>query len=131
MGFDSQKHKGLSQAPKQVVGVKRLSNDLLALSKLMAAEEPAVVLVRGKSIAEVVYGFGDASGGGFGTTWEEEEKGKIKFRMGVWSEGVRDNSSNFKELNNLVESLEDKGRDGSLVGKEVFLCMNNSTCEGP
>ena len=56
-GLIAKKHKGLLQAPKQVVGVKRLLNDLLALSKLLAVEEPAVVLVRGMSIVAVVYGF--------------------------------------------------------------------------
>lgn len=100
------------------------------LSRLLENVQPAVVLVRGKAISEVVYGFGDASGGGFGTTWSGDRKNsQIHFRLGVWQERVKEISSNFRELTNLVESLEEKGSLGDLEGNEVLLCTNNSTCE--
>ena len=89
------------------------------------------MLVRGKKVSEVIYGFGDASGGGFGATWVDREKStsEIQFRLGVWKEEVKNKLSNFKELTNLVESLEAKAKEGVVKGKEIFLCTDNATCE--
>ena len=38
-------------------------------------------------------------------------------------------SSNYRELRNLVESLEKSGSAGELEGKEIFVFMDNSTAE--
>eukprot|EP00957_Ditylum_brightwellii_P141049 10745603-Ditylum_brightwellii.AAC.1 len=40
-----------------------------------------------------------------------------------------DISSNFSELKNLADTLEDKGRCGRLQGVEVFLMVVNGTSE--
>ena len=42
---------------------------------------------------------------------------------------MNENSSNFRELTNLVESLVEKGSLGDLEGNKVLLCTDNSTCE--
>lgn len=46
--------------------------------------------------------------------------------MGKDGEGK---SSNFRELCNLVEALEEMGKSGNLAGVEVFLFTDNSTAE--
>ena len=119
--------------PKLVKAVPRLLGDLKALESLFQGDEPGERLVRGSSIAEVVYGFGDASGLGFGSSWIEssskKESGVVGYRVGVWREDTEEESSNFRELANLVETLEHKSARGEFDGKEVFFFTDNSTCE--
>ena len=40
-----------------------------------------------------------------------------------------ESSSNYRELRNLVESLEQSGSLGELEGKEIFVFTDNSTAE--
>jgi hypothetical protein len=107
--------------------VERFVSDLEALNSFFSSDKPPRRLVRGRYIFIVRYGFGDASGGGFGATWESSEG--IKYRFGIWGTDNTDKSSNYRELCNLVESLEEVGRDGQLVGVEIFLMTDNSTAE--
>ena len=39
------------------------------------------------------------------------------------------NSSNYQELQNLVETLKDLGSNKEIDGREVFLCTNNMVSE--
>ena len=74
--------------------------------------------------AKSSYGFGDASGPGFGSlnqTFSTDEKPEatpdILYEYGQWRANVRDEmSSNWRELGNLVEALEARGRAGTLEG---------------
>ncbi len=54
-------------APVFVRGVPRFRQDLAVLNKLLESTVPSMRLIRGMKIWEIVYGFGDASGRGFGT----------------------------------------------------------------
>ena len=128
------RNQAYSDAPKQVRGVPRLEDDLKALWLLLSGKEPAKRLVRGSAISEVLYGFGDASGLGFGSTWSEvktacEDSLPVGYRIGIWKENAQCQSSNFKELGNLVETLEGLGKEGNLEGREIFLFTDNSTAE--
>lgn len=116
-----------NDAPLLVTGVPRLRLDLKALLILVAAEEPAVRFVRPTKLHVVVYGFGDASGKGFGTTFTGKDK--IHHRVGIWGADPENASSNFRELANLVESLEDGVAKGQLQQCEIFLFTDNSTAE--
>ena len=60
--------KNQAEQPTQVKPVGRLSNNLKALKKLFGLYKPPRRLVRGKSIKEAVFGFGNASGQGFGAS---------------------------------------------------------------
>ena len=63
----------------------------------------------------VRYGFVDASGSGFGSTWKAAGLDEIYFWFGVWDEEENlDKSSNFQELSNLVERLEEIYANGDL-----------------
>ena len=112
-----------------VTGVKRLRLDLLFLGNLFNILEPPNRLVRGKHIMMAKYGFGDASGSGFGASWTNND-GSINYRYGTWGTDAQNNSSNYRELNNLVETLEHMGRKNELMGVELFIFTDNSVAEG-
>eukprot|EP00957_Ditylum_brightwellii_P187667 14290367-Ditylum_brightwellii.AAC.1 len=46
-------------------------------------QEPPLQLLRGASIKQVQYSFGDASGGGFGVTFKVGDD--IQYQVGTWS----------------------------------------------
>ena len=116
-----------TQAPAVVRPVGRLVKDLEALALLTAELEPPVRVVRSSRIVQARYGFGDASGGGFGASIEAR-KG-IWYRHGIWGPETAGNSSNFRELCNLVDSLEKLAAIGELGGTEVFLFTDNTVAE--
>ena len=52
-----------------------------------------------------MYGFGDASGQGFGASWELRV-GEVYFLLGTWGEDMSSESSSLQEWKNPVETLE-------------------------
>jgi hypothetical protein len=123
--------------PSKVRLVARMRRDVEVLSAMFGASVPTRRLVRGKQVARVLYGFGDASGSGFGASWtepvdsrnEDTEERRIRYRFGRWGSDVEGASSNYRELKNLVDVLEEMGEKGELQGIEVFLFTDNSTAE--
>ena len=118
----------------------RLIQDLKALLLLTARELPPLRVARPNHVMHVYYGFGDASGSGRGSTFQgfrpndtgDESKPSstdLKYRVGVWGSDVDSESSNFRELCNLVEDLEAEAREGNLNKCEMFLFTDNSTAE--
>jgi len=75
----------------------------------------------------VGYGFGDASALGLGSSFTTS--GGLRVRIGVWGRDAEDKSSNWQELSNVVETLEDLYKAGELVGCEVFVLIDNSVAE--
>ena len=75
----------------------------------------------------LIYGFVDASGSGFGSTLQERDK--IHYRIGTWSSIEENNSSNWREFENLVCTVEEAGKKGMLSGSTVLLATDNSTVE--
>ena len=65
------------QGPEFLRPVPRLMRDLKALKRLLHGESPIMVPVRAQQVAQIAYGFGDASGEGFGSA------------IGAGSSGVR------------------------------------------
>ena len=53
----------------------------------------------------------------------------IGYRFGTWDKSVSAESSNYRELRNLTETLELMANEGSLAGTELFLFTDNSTAE--
>eukprot|EP00956_Cyclotella_meneghiniana_P022038 scaffold40988_cov46-Cyclotella_meneghiniana.AAC.2 len=53
----------------------------------------------------------------------------VRYQVGVWGADVDSDSSNFRELANLVEDTEAEARQGALDGCEMFLFTDNSTAE--
>jgi hypothetical protein len=122
-------------APVLVKGVPRFERDLKVLFKLLESEVPSKRLIRGTKLWEIIYGFGDASGAGFGMSWEKDGQGDtagtrgISYRFGRWGKEMDDSSSNLRELQNLVETLEKMRETKKLEGVEMFLFTDNSTAE--
>ena len=121
--------------------VPRFKDDINALLRLSNFDLPPLRVVRPSHVVHVYYGFGDASGKQFGATisanyncrgcLSRPTKGKrgIRFRVGLWSAREEDESSNYKELCNLVETVAGEARAGRLRDCEFFIFTDNSTAE--
>ena len=116
------------KAPVRVSAAPRLKWDLEALVALFEGENPTKRRVRPGKLAVAMYGFGDASGKGFGSSLVI--KGVVYFRHGQWSDEVEKESSNFRELSNLVRAVEEAAAKGLLDDCELFLFTDNTTAEG-
>ena len=122
--------------------VPRFKDDVAALLRLTDFDLPPLRVVRPTQVVQVFYGFGDASGKQFGATLSENYNcrghlsgpahgsDRIRCRIGLWSPEVEEESSNYKELRNLVESIGDEARAGRLRDCELFVFTDNSTAEG-
>ena len=90
--------------------------------------EPPKVPVRSLRIKHVYYGFGDASGNGFGSSIRTKDG--LSIRIGIWGSNEQSESSNFREFDNVVSALEAEGRKGELNDTVIFFFTDNSTVEG-
>lgn len=115
-------------APNQVRAVTRFEGDVNALAELLADDVPTERLIRSSKFRQVKFGFGDASGEGFGSSWTSGV-GDTSYRFGTWGTEMNESSSNFRELKNLVDTLEQMGSNDELQGVEMFLFTDNSTSE--
>jgi hypothetical protein len=126
---------GREEVPENdnVVAVPRFKEDIRALHTLMGFEKPPLKQAQSKQTANMFYGFGDASGSGFGATIQIGDE--IHYEYGQWcSEVTEKKSSNWRELNNLVEALKRIVRERlvsekDLTGSEIFIFTDNSTAE--
>jgi len=114
-------------APAFVTAVGQLQDDIRALHALFGPDLPPLQLVRPSRTATAIYGFGDASGTGFGTTLLID--GCIHYCHGQWTTSHSEASSNYRELNNLILGMEEPFDQGLLDDCEVFLFADNSTVE--
>jgi len=105
--------------PLRVKVIHRLHSDLAALKILFSGESPPLRLVRGQQISSAICGFGDASGGSSGSSWDTSQG--IAYRFGTWGENMDLESSNLREFLNLVDTLEEMCNAGNLKGTEIFL----------
>mmetsp|Transcript_21443 Transcript_21443/g.30696 ORF Transcript_21443/g.30696 Transcript_21443/m.30696 type:complete len:502 (+) Transcript_21443:2685-4190(+) len=115
------------KAPEFVSPSARLPDDISVLLQLTSADSPPKRFVRSKLIATACYGFGDASGSGFGSTVQGLDG--VRYRHGLWGRDNNAKSSNYRELCNLVEVIEEGVLDGSLEGAELFLFTDNTVAE--
>ena len=106
----------------------RFLADLEALTALSNFPSPPLRIVRGKVIFAARYGFGDASGLGYGFT-SDDGSGQVRYRIGTWGKDAEDESSNYRELRNLVEAAEEEAKAGNLANTEFFIFTDNSTAE--
>ena len=114
--------------PEAVPDVPRMRSDINVLRSFLEAEKAPWRFVRGSRIGIVQYGFADAAKSGFGATIQEGTGG-LWYRLGVWSCSEANESSNYRELANLVESLEERITTSDSKGIELFIFTDNSTAE--
>jgi hypothetical protein len=115
-------------APLEVRASPRFASDIRALNSIfMSSGDPPKVSLRSRQIITVIFGFGDASGSGLGSTFTCGAG--FTFRIGIWGSSEKPESSNWKEFTNVVEALEEEGAEGNLVNAEIFMFTDNSTVE--
>jgi len=117
-----------SGAPSHVQPVPLLVSDIQALMTLFSPTLPPLRRIRPTTTAVAYYGFGDASGSGFGMTLQLGTDG-VHYRHGQWSTEQSEQSSNYRELNNLILTIEESIGTGLLTGGELFLFTDNTTAE--
>ena len=118
----------LDSPPEEISQVPRLRADVAALRIFLSAEKAPWRFIRGRRVGVVQYGFADAAKAGFGATIQDSEQG-LWYRLGVWSCAEAEESSNYRELANLVETLEEHITTSDAKGIELFIFTDNSTAE--
>jgi hypothetical protein len=92
------------------------------------AETPPLRAVRCQESGTFLYGFGDASGAAFGASVQLGDT--IKYQYGQWIASVtEEETSNWRELANLVEFVRELVEKGKYDGFELFIFTHNSTAE--
>jgi hypothetical protein len=123
--FSSDKPGGANSLPAQqqpcrVTLTSCMKDNSEALFQKTQDVSPPKRRVRSLRVVCATYGFGDASGDGFGAAILPPD-GKIFYRHGVWNWLIsNEHSSNYRELRNLVESLEKAAAAGHLTNTEVY-----------
>ena len=102
--IDTQTPLDYSSAPESVLIAPRLVDDLKALQALMSDPTPPLRVVRSKQLKAMTMSFVDASGKGARSSTLGIDK-KISILQNI-DNVDRKASSNFKELHNLVDTLE-------------------------
>lgn len=103
-------------------------------------DHPPIVVDRSTNVRMVIYGYADAAKVGFGASLKRTQnlphvtplitnKEGIKYRIGTWEKDAEETSSNFKEFENVVTTLEDEEPSGSLDHSLVIMATDNSTVE--
>lgn len=121
-------HQPNKKPPVTIKVVRHLKNDLLALKTFFSLDKPPEIHVRRQNVCMILYGFADASGGGFGSTVLIPGSG-TRYRVGVWGADDDNTSSNFKEFENVVLTIEEEAKQGTLQGSIMYLFTDNSTVE--
>jgi hypothetical protein len=87
-------------------------------------ENPGQVLFHALRVYTILYGFADASGTGFGSTVMLE--GGICYSIGTWAPD-KEETSNFREFENVVDALREEAAAGNLRNALIFLFTDNLT----
>ena len=123
-------HDGPNDGPASGVtqAAPCFQQDLDAILHLAEEDTPRMRCVRCTSTLTAYYGFGDTSSAGFGLTVARPDG--LYGRFGIWGKDAEDQSSNYRELRNLVETVEEEALNGYLTGGEFWLFTDNTTAEG-
>jgi hypothetical protein len=117
-----------TDAPATVKAVPWLAWDRRALAELMSDEKPLLRRIRVKRAMKAYYGFGNASGYGFGATIQIGEN--LWYEYGQWASKIaEESSSNWRELANLVNFIERTVDTHDVDGSELFIFTDNQTAE--
>jgi hypothetical protein len=116
------------KGPVTVKAVPRLTHDIQTLEELTIGEVPLLRRVQACKTGCVLYGFDDASKAAFGAT--VQIKDQLLYQYGQWlSEIVERESSNWRELSNLVLYFCKLVEAEDLEGYKLFMFMDNSTAK--
>lgn len=113
--------------PKLIVPVPRYFRCLEALEKFFEPDEPPLAVERRENYLLLLYGFVDASKAGMGSIFASEKGNHL--RMGMWGPDTEEDSSNWREFENLVLNVEEEAKKGNLKGALVVLATDNKVTE--
>jgi hypothetical protein len=82
------------EPPQLVAAADRLQADLNVLEMLTSNECPPLRRIRASSTVKLLYGFGDASKGGFG--WSIDFGDGFRYEFREWCEDIQNESSNYR-----------------------------------
>ncbi len=119
----------LMEAPSELAPAPCLASDVSCLVHLFDSPKPHTRMIRSTRRCVAIYGFVDASAAGFGGSFALPD-GSILFRHGLWGHDADSVTSNFRELCNLVQSIEEGVASGKLANEELFIFTDNTTAEG-
>jgi hypothetical protein len=115
--------------PQHIPLIQHLFDDIYALREFFHQSIPPEIQACRRAVHMLLYGFADASGGGLCSTVNVPGMG-IRCRIGVWGKDDETLSSNYKEFENVVQTVEEEARNGMLNGASLYLFTDNSTVEG-
>ena len=107
-GHNNSPASGITQA------APRFQQDLNTILHLAEGDTPRSRCVRSTNTLTAYYGFGDVFSGGFGSTVARPDG--LYGHFGLWGKDAEDQSSNYCELCNLVETVEEEAMAGYLTG---------------
>ena len=113
--------------PVNATASPSLMQDVTALFEIFDQVSLPVVGVRCRKVLTVIYGFGDASGTGLGSTFTCGSG--FNFRIEVWGAEQDEETSNWKEFTKVVEALEEEASEGNIQDSKVFMFTDKSTVE--
>ena len=113
--------------PTVVKPVPRFFKCLQALKTFFLPTIPPIVTDRSLQIFLVLYGFADASKSGFGASLQTEHG--LRYRIETWDHDDDTESSNFREFENVVCTLEEEVEQGRLHKSMIITATDNSTVE--
>jgi hypothetical protein len=119
---------GCREVHTLVWSVPWLEVDIRALEVLSKPPEPPLRPVCCRESGTVLYGFGDASGQAFGSTFQIGDKIHYQYGQGP-AKVTEEESSNWRELGNLVGFVTTMVEERDLRGFELFIFTDNSTAE--
>lgn len=103
--------------------VPQFPDDLKALKTLFKGKKHPRHRIRPSNQAVIIYKLGDALGAGFGSSFAIN--GKVYYHHEQWSNDHSQESSNHRELANLVFAIEYAQRKGLLQETELFIFTDN------
>jgi hypothetical protein len=89
---------------------------------------PPIHIIIASSTVNFLYGFGDASKGGFG--WSIDFGNGVSFEFGEWCEDIQTESSSYHEFRNFVNALMRAAVEVRLKGAEILLFTDNQAAAG-
>lgn len=116
-----------SKPPMRVKMATRLYDDVVALESLFSAASPPQRQVRPSMSCIASYMFGDASGSGFGSSFTIDQS--LIYSHGKWNINHSQESSNYRELSNLINAIKEAAERGLLTNAELFVFTDNFASE--
>ena len=121
--------RGIAEsAPEWIKPVPLFYQCLDTLEKFFSLPTPPRVTDRSNKYSLILYGFGDASKSGFGSMIDDGDN--LRYRIGLWGWDSEENSSNWREFENLVTTVEEEAKLGKLSDSHLIMATDNSTVEG-